>query len=214
MMIDAPRCSWMAVVLGVIAVTCNVVRADESLVWELKPYRIQVLLVPDWAPQWSDQRLATLGRAVSLRARAEIGKPWVLDVQVASLPVRRSVLSSESPERWAEVRQQLADYRGHDKVVLVLLSDDAPCASAVAWELDWASRRWAEGKRQRSAHTTGLEQAVFESIDAVVSTVALVTLAPLIRFALRDFLASRIAFALSSSRCRNQTFRSTSSSYH
>ncbi len=161
------------------------VQAEESSVWELKPYRIQVLLVPDWATQWSEHRLDELSEYLMRRAEVEIGQPWRLDVRPAPAAVRRAVLAASSPARLKSVDQLLARYRDCDKVIVMLLKSDSGFRGALAWEFDWASRRWCVGRRFRATNSVGVQEALFASLDLVFSPLGLVKLASGQRVVLR-----------------------------
>ncbi len=69
----------------------------ESDVWELKPYRIKILLVPDWSPAWTDQRLERMARTIHERVAVEIGRPWQITVEAAPRPLRRIALNWNTP---------------------------------------------------------------------------------------------------------------------
>ncbi len=188
-MICNTRCKWFvdwAVALCVTVSATGLLRGDDASVWELKPYRIQALLVPEWTPDWSDQRLAEISQAVVRRAQVEIGRPWQLDVRPAPLAIRRSVLASPSPPDLKNVASLFEPYRDYDKVILVMLRVDSLFRGAVAWEFDWASKRWSVGRRFTVAGFQEVDRAVFESVYSVFSPLGVVKMASGQRVVLRQ----------------------------
>ncbi len=160
--------------------------AEDSAVWELQPYRIGVLLVADWSPAWSDDRLTRYVRCLHDRAAVEVGHTWQVSVTSASLPLRRVLLSANSPQQIPRIRELLESYRGFDKIVVVFLRMSGEGGSLQAWELDWASHRWSVGPRREGIRSADVPLAAFEMMADAVSPLAVVTLASGSRVMLRE----------------------------
>ena len=160
--------------------------ADDSTVWELKPYRICALLVADWSPAWSDEQLAQYARAIQRRGSVEIGRPWQLSVTAAPLPLRRTFLSATSPEQIPHDSELLESYRDVDKVIVVFLRMSGVGDAMQAWELDWASKRWSVGGLRHGIRQSDVTHAAFEMLSDAVSPLAMVKLASGARVVLRE----------------------------
>jgi hypothetical protein len=147
-------------------------------IWELRPYRIHVLVAPDASPVWTPRRLALVERALVDGAATLIGRPWNLEIVVAppsaSTAARFDIdqLSGPPPADWLPAVP--AGQPPLDKLIVLELVDQADGPRVRAREWDVATSSWGPPIRRPIAAPAAAGRAAFGALAAAFSPQAIV----------------------------------------
>jgi hypothetical protein len=168
--------SVAATLLGAVACASLASAQDAAVLWELQPYRVEVLVAPDESPRWTPARLERLRAAFDEEAAALVGRPWSLSVRIVPPAARRAVVAV-ADERRTATASDLAEWqpdsnppgdRG-DKMILVALRSAASRAEVLARELDRATGCWGPVHRAAADDDAALARQFFAAVARAFS---------------------------------------------
>ncbi len=170
----------------VLVVAANSARAAAPPIWELRPYRILVLVVPDSSPVWTDDRLDALRESIPPRAGALFGAAWEVETTLAGSAVRRTVWSdvwsdvSDSSAPRAPSPQALAvevsDAGQYDKLMVLSLAATPVGFAVAAQEYDTATGLWGEPATRRTTEANRIGGEAFIALATAFQPLAQVRL--------------------------------------
>jgi hypothetical protein len=149
------------------------VRAAEAPIWELRAYRVRVLLCADESPLWTNTRLEGLARDIARRGVAELGRAWQMTIEVGTADVRRAALRAGNIAL-PDFPSIMDGEDKTDKRIIVTLRATAGEPTVEACEYDAASRRWNRGPLRTIGPWNRLNHSVFESLADVMTPLAIV----------------------------------------
>lgn len=151
--------AWLAMVLILLLVDTRPAAAQS--VWELTPYRIQLLVATGRDPLFSPEFNARLRADLLTRADAVVGAPWEMTAVAAPADLGRGMIADlESVEIEALPKESLQG----DKVILLAVVPLATGFDVIARELDVHTRTWSAPARQTAWQAGKLRDAAFRAL--------------------------------------------------
>lgn len=140
--------------------------AAESTPWELRPYRVRVLVAADRSPVWTADRLTDLRRSLDRQVTRMIGKRWALNVGEAAAAWKLAADQATQPKAIA------AELEASDKTIVVRLRSQDGTVDVTAREWDHAVKAWGPAITRRAAAASDLPATAIEAIVNAFSPVA------------------------------------------
>ncbi len=179
--------AWVVawVVAWVAAWSLSAGAGEPDRVWELRPYRVHVLLASAEQTFWAPEETDELVRQLRLRAEVELGRRWELQVEWAPESLQRICTEHRQVAGCSQdpLFQQAA--AGCDKIVILVIRTEDQ-RSVEAWEWDGASMRWQSSRRRPAARFAELQQAAFEAVFSVLAPQGVVKFASGQRVVVRE----------------------------
>lgn len=163
------RCFWTGLFAGWLAVaTAAPLAAADASLWELRPYRVAILLAPDRSAEWSAARLVALEHELEVTAHELIGAAWQADVSMAppgfAPDFSGSGVASSTPDvrdlafaASAITPSQVADWAAVAKAWNTAAAGD-PKTAAGLWSAAWKQLAGEDAlTRFEAAAATGLD---------------------------------------------------------
>lgn len=175
--IDFRHCK-NAIWLAALAVCCAAAVGQAASVpddWELRPYRIQVLIALDVPGSLSEQLAAELPKYLVDRADSAIGAAWVLKVEIANGPVRHRLLSDMDT---LTVEQLPEPARDTDKRLLLAVRATPRGYELSGREYDRYAERWSATLVRTCRQRAALPEQLFQLAREVVAPLAQLQLDP------------------------------------
>lgn len=138
-------------------------------VWELTPYRIQILLALGDAPELTPRLHADLAADLAARIDAWVGPAWDATVAAAPPTLRYPMASHIDALGVESLPQESLDF---DKVVLLAVGPDPVGYHASARELDVRTRVWSRTGRVAAGHAAKLRDASFRAVRMAFAPLA------------------------------------------
>lgn len=186
--------------LGLLCVGCIVwaaaMRADAQTVWELTPYRIEVILATGRSPELTDPLRADLSEGLLARVDALIGAAWdagltdappaleralVRDFETVTTEMLEQALSPNakaSPEALAPSEaesppeEETFDLDALDKVILLAVLPGESGYRVIARELDVRTRQWNTAVTVPVWQAAKLSDAAFRAVSSAFAPLA------------------------------------------
>jgi hypothetical protein len=161
---------WLALGWAVWLVACaRTASAEAPSVWELTPYRVQVLVAAPDVPPLAGRFEADLCEDLVGRTEAVLGAAWETSAAPAPAATRQAMLVSlESIATDALPRPALQ----FDKVVVVAISPNHGGYWVVARELDTRTRLWSAAVTVEAWQPAKLRDAAFRAVLAAFAPLA------------------------------------------
>lgn len=166
---SARRVIWGAVVLLASFATEARVAAQEAIPWSERPQRIRVLLVADAAPEWTNERLADVGRQLQALSATHLGRLWQVEVATAPDSLRQTLLNSSA---WAEPKDVTTGLEGVDQLCIVTLRRQPGGYSIVSRGWSTLAQRWTAPALRAAPQTEDVVAAMFRAVHATSGFVA------------------------------------------
>jgi len=159
--------AWSAVVL-----LAGARPAHAQSVWELTPYRVQVVVAAARAPELTARLQSDLAEGLVERVNAVIGAAWDVDVLVAPPPLRRAMLDDLESVAVESLPEESIASEPFDKVFLVTVAPGDPGYDVSVRELDVRTRQWGNVARVPAWQAAKLRDAAFQGIHNAFSPLA------------------------------------------
>ena len=151
-----------AALVATTILACLAVRtAAAQSVWELTPYRVQVLLASEQSPELPAEFDALLGGELSDRSDAVVGAPWELSVAPCPDPLRHTLLAGAETIALDALPPESLE---GDKVMLLTIAPLVTGYEVTARELDVHTRRWSAPVRELAWQRAKLRDAAFRAM--------------------------------------------------
>jgi hypothetical protein len=175
----SPTSHFAALIAALVLIAvANSARAEAPPIWELRPYKILVLVAPDASPVWTDDRLDALRESLPPRAAALFGAAWEVETTTAGSAVRRSVWSDASDSSMPRapspvaIAAELPDAGQYDKL-MVLAPAATPAGFAItAREFDTATGLWGVPAARRCARADQVNGEAFVALATAFQPLA------------------------------------------
>jgi len=168
------RISLCMVIAAVIACAPGNQCQAQSL-WELKPYRVHVLLAMDNAPELSSRRAADVGREILDRSEAVIGPAWTVTVAIAPATLRGRIVREIDRVTWDDLAPLATDGTPDDhwdKIMLVAVVAEVDAYRIKVREMDVRTRRWGAVVKQVSQQITRIPNDAFRAVASAFAPLA------------------------------------------
>jgi len=138
-------------------------------VWDLTPYRIQILLALGDAPELTPRLEADLAADLANRIDAWVGPGW--DATVASAPpsLRHAMCFRIDELAVESLPKESLEF---DKVLLLAVGPDPVGYQATAREMDVRTRTWNRTARMPAGHAAKLRDASFRAVRTAFAPLA------------------------------------------
>lgn len=146
--------------------------ASSQTVWEIDPYRIQVLLAVEPGAGLTPRFERELQRGLVDRTDLLVGAAWILEAAPADVRLRHAILhhlDTLSPESLEIANAKL------DKLVLLAISSDSAGYRVSARELDLRTRLWGTLVTLSVAQLAAVHDAAFDALCAAFAPLATVS---------------------------------------
>jgi hypothetical protein len=144
-------------------------RAAAQSLWELTPYRVQVYVALEDAPQLTEQLRSDVQTFLGGRIEALVGASWNATISPAPLELAISMLGGLDRLQTDQLpKESLAV----DKVILVSLSTDPFGCRVAARELDCRTRVWGTTVSREVLQAALLANSVVDSVLAAFAPLA------------------------------------------
>jgi len=166
---DGRRLALLAGLLSVL--TAGVAVAAPPTVWQLAPYRVQVLLavapLAELTPEWREALAADL----AVRAEGVIGGPWQLSVAAAPASLADQMLAATDSLGAEAVPKESLEF---DKVIWLAGGPGEHGYEGAARECDVRTRTGGVAVRREVRQTAGLRDAALRALLDAFAPLALV----------------------------------------
>ena len=130
-------------------------------VWELTPYRIQLLLAIQRQADLDPRLVTDLGADVVARADAVLGAAWDLTVVASPPALGRAQIADVEAVTTESLPKQSLEF---DKVILLAVRSDADGYRVIARELDVRTQMWSTTVRLPVLQAAKLRDAAFQAV--------------------------------------------------
>jgi hypothetical protein len=138
-------------------------------VWEMLPYRVQVIVAVAPSPEWQPQLEADLCGELAARSDVVIGAMWDVAASVAPPTLRARMLAAVETVAFSELPRSCAEM---DKVMLVAVTAVDAGYHVTARELDVRTQTWGTPVRRRAWQAAKLRNAAFHAVVDAFSPLA------------------------------------------
>jgi hypothetical protein len=192
-----PRHRLRATLVPVLLACASAAPATAQTVWELSPYRVEIILATARAPELTGDLQADLRAELLTRVDTLIGAAWDADVRWATEELRRVMIrdlqrvtvelldqelsrarqevpaKEPSPDEPAEPpAQEPFDLDSLDKIILLAVLPGPTGYEARARELDVRSRQWNTPVAVPAWHPAKLRDAAFRAVRRAFAPLA------------------------------------------
>jgi len=159
----------VALVLGFVGALFAVAPARAQSVWELTPYRVQIVMATADNGRLEPDLATTLGTQVVDRLDSLIGAAWLAEPVVAEGALRYQMLNDLSALVLEDLPAEVLDA---DKVIVVAVQSDAQETSIGAREFDVRTQVWGAPIERHVLQTRPLDNEVVRAVLAAFAPLA------------------------------------------
>lgn len=149
---------------------CAAPAHSQEAAWEVRPYRVQLLVAASDSPAWTDARLKQIKTWLEADARLRAGGPW--QAVVADAPAAIARLARVDVRR---LDQATLDSPEFDKVIVIAPRVTAGGITVDAREWDTQLQLWGLPATRTAPNMPSLRHALFAAAAAAFSPVLQVT---------------------------------------
>lgn len=146
--------------------------AEERQVWELQPYRVQVWVMHDGSPVWTDTRVEQIRAGLEQATQRSFGRAWQAVVATADEDLRLRITAADdrTNDLSALAGSLLPAAAGkppqHEKAIIVRLMHRAAGIAVQAREWDAATQTWGPPITRQAAGTSDLDRVSLLAVAA------------------------------------------------
>lgn len=160
-----------AIAAGLACALFAAVPAGAQSVWELTPYRVQIVLATADNGRLDPDLAATLGKQVVDRLDSLVGAAWLTEPVRAEGALRHQMLDDLSTLSLEDLPAEILEA---DKVIVVAVQSDARATSIGAREFDVRTQAWGAPVERQVLQARPLDNEVVRAVLAAFAPLALV----------------------------------------
>jgi hypothetical protein len=161
-MFSEPTSRILAIGMAAVAITFAATRpALAQSVWQLTPYRIQIVIAAGDSPQLTPLLMSDLSAGLVSRSDGLIGAAWDVSVVTAEPELARSMLGDPTAVALESIPEDLLEF---DKVMLLVIAPRGSEYQVTARELDVRTQTFSTPIELLASQTRVLQRTAFTAI--------------------------------------------------